>query len=74
MVEQSTAASRNLAHETQGLQELVAFFRVETQSTAAVRPAPAQPRVRASSPPQRAPAHRASAAVAVQPQEEWSEF
>ncbi len=79
MVEESTAASRNLASETEVLQELVSFFQVESTS-AAVHQRPAPSRVAVHNTPAPAAPRRTVGAVAVArktqpaPQEEWSEF
>ncbi len=77
MVEESTAASRNLASETQHLQELVGFFEVGGAAPV-VRPVP-QPRVVPKSAPSRSAAspRRAATAIAVRPvaeEDSWTEF
>ena len=64
MVEQSTAASRNLAHETQHLQELVGFFNVGGAAVAPRVDTPA-PRVSAPKPIIRAAPRKAATRVAV---------
>ena len=82
MVEESTAASRNLAGETQTLNEIVSFFKVGEQRVAAPRPAQ---RPTASKPvtrpaarqvPQRmASGNRAVArAPKAEASEDWAEF
>jgi len=84
MVEESTAASRNLAGETQTLKEIVSFFKVDEQRLAAravQRPAPRpESRPAAKSPAPVRPQRMASGgrALAAKPNaaasEEWSEF
>jgi methyl-accepting chemotaxis protein len=86
MVEQSTAASRNLATETAELARLVSFFKVGDAPAASFRPAvaPVHPMTgrAASRAAPRAQAHvaggrRASAALAVKPaavEDDWQEF
>jgi methyl-accepting chemotaxis protein len=81
MVEESTAASRNLANETQTLQELVSFFQIETSSAAAIHQGPAQPRVKALGTQLHSPAalRRTAAAVPAAKteaavQDDWTEF
>jgi methyl-accepting chemotaxis protein len=75
MVEESTAASHNLAQEAQGLAEAIGRFRVEGADSAAQHPVQRQPVVRA------AQHHRTSSRTAVaalrKPQAEaagWEEF
>jgi methyl-accepting chemotaxis protein len=85
MVEQSTAASRNLAGETQTLQNLVKFFNVGgvdrylAQQEATNRSAPVKPLMRPAKARQPAQIRQAAVAVAVahkaEPDaEDWTEF
>jgi methyl-accepting chemotaxis protein len=81
MVEQSTAASRNLASETQRLQELVGFFDVGAATPVqrpVQRPVP-QPRavLKAVPRPASRPVRRGTAATAAKPvadEDSWTEF
>jgi methyl-accepting chemotaxis protein len=82
MVEESTAASRNLASETQTLTGLISFFKVSgAQRTAAAvehakpvaKPAPARPLRRTSAGPGRLSA--AATAQKIAPaHDDWTEF
>ena len=87
MVEQTTAATRDLSYEASRLADMVAQFRSGAGENAAASPDPAAPQTamseRASTPsgpPVRASTRRAprkaagAAAVAVQDDQDWSEF
>jgi methyl-accepting chemotaxis protein len=80
MVEQSTAASHNLAGEAEALAQLVGQFRIATTSSAPLPSAPAQPapaaarRAGPAAQPARKPAVLAAAPAMAESGEDWNEF
>jgi methyl-accepting chemotaxis protein len=76
MVEQSTAASRSLAQETEGLAALVGRFQIgEPARATPARAAPTRgPAIRATRTASRAPISRGATALALKPEESWEEF
>jgi len=70
MVEESTAASRNLAEETRVLMDLVAFFRVSGSAVVTPIRAAAKPALRLA----KASPSRASGSAAKPATRDWTDF